>query len=672
MRIERVHIASFGTFRGRTFRFGKGLTVVYGPNESGKSSLKSFVTGTMFPDRLPRYPASGSGDSGEMDVRTADGSLLTIRRSGRRSDSPVPGICGLSGQEYSSIYSMGPDDLRDMGLIEKGGIREKLLSVPGSGMLPRAMADIAAEKTALVPETRRSNRCTISLDREAVLRARASVDSAGRKASGDSDYNALCAEEARLRGELASAEGEERSAFEASMERARTEGLIDIRTQIAELEEKRKAFAYAEKVDAEAYGRAKTLVEEADERLRTSESRLGELEEGLPSDSRVILSLSGRLSGFKNGLAADSPGKKPSLALVAAGGVVAVAGIAIAALIDLSAGVAVAVVGIVAVSAAFVRGRRKDSGSASEKEWRSLCRDFGIEPTTVQKDIVRMENLMTEAEEVERARRAVATARSELDVRKDGMRNLLDRFGISGDADRAVSDKGELSVIDAQLTALRMNASGGTESKPDAKPGFDAASGRSKEILAELAKIEVQKNAILSDRETEKAMDLLAEKRNILLEHIREWTVLAIEKAVLDEACAKSYEANRPAAYAEADGYIGRMTSGRYGLVSEPGDSGLAIVERATGVRKTDDIWSTGTGDQVKLALKMGVARGLCSDNPPMILDDVLLTSDPGRARGCAEAIAELSRSLQVIFFTCSPETRDALASVGAEVVSLE
>lgn len=38
MRIERVHIGAFGPFHDRTLELGAGLTVVFGPNEAGKST----------------------------------------------------------------------------------------------------------------------------------------------------------------------------------------------------------------------------------------------------------------------------------------------------------------------------------------------------------------------------------------------------------------------------------------------------------------------------------------------------------------------------------------------------------------------------------------------------------------------------------------------------------
>jgi uncharacterized protein YhaN len=40
-----------------------------------------------------------------------------------------------------------------------------------------------------------------------------------------------------------------------------------------------------------------------------------------------------------------------------------------------------------------------------------------------------------------------------------------------------------------------------------------------------------------------------------------------------------------------------------------------------------------------------------------LVFDDILVNFDPSRARSTAEAIFELSKSLQIILFTCHPTT---------------
>lgn len=48
MHLTELHLQAFGRFRHRVVRFMPGLNVVYGTNESGKSTLHSFAWGMLY------------------------------------------------------------------------------------------------------------------------------------------------------------------------------------------------------------------------------------------------------------------------------------------------------------------------------------------------------------------------------------------------------------------------------------------------------------------------------------------------------------------------------------------------------------------------------------------------------------------------------------------------
>ena len=77
MKISKVRIKGFGKFENEEISFGKGLNVVYGPNESGKTTLANFILYTLSgfsPDEIERYrPWSGIEMGGELVVETEEG-----------------------------------------------------------------------------------------------------------------------------------------------------------------------------------------------------------------------------------------------------------------------------------------------------------------------------------------------------------------------------------------------------------------------------------------------------------------------------------------------------------------------------------------------------------------------------------------------------------------------
>ena len=144
-----------------------------------------------------------------------------------------------------------------------------------------------------------------------------------------------------------------------------------------------------------------------------------------------------------------------------------------------------------------------------------------------------------------------------------------------------------------------------------------------------------------------------------------------MEKLILDRASDEAYGSHRPEVMERADGFLSLMTDGRYSMSTDPRDTELAIVDRVSGEKKVAKEWSSGLEDQVKLSVKMAVSLSLSKEKPPVILDDILLTSDTGRKHAACKALAELSGDIQVIYFTCDRETRDFLEQEGAAVTDL-
>ncbi|MCD8078228.1 MAG: AAA family ATPase [Lachnospiraceae bacterium] len=93
MKYHRLHINHFGTLQNQTLEFSDGINVIYGPNESGKSTLHAFLESMLFGmergrgkaarrDAYSRYfPAEGSSTYGGVLELTRDGTRYTIYRN---------------------------------------------------------------------------------------------------------------------------------------------------------------------------------------------------------------------------------------------------------------------------------------------------------------------------------------------------------------------------------------------------------------------------------------------------------------------------------------------------------------------------------------------------------------------------------------------------------------
>ena len=122
------------------------------------------------------------------------------------------------------------------------------------------------------------------------------------------------------------------------------------------------------------------------------------------------------------------------------------------------------------------------------------------------------------------------------------------------------------------------------------------------------------------------------------------------------------------------------MTEGRYTrLLPSVGDEGgrdAIRVLSSTGAEIDASSLSRGSVEQLYLCLRLGLAETFAerSEALPLILDDVLVNFDPGRAVSVAEALAETAEHHQVLFMTCHPHLVELVRSVApqAQVVQLE
>lgn len=160
MIIEAIRIRLFGKAANKDYGpVSPKLTVCYGPNESGKTTLKEFIRTTMFKTgEHSKYPITSKSDSGEIDCITGSGRKFTVRRNGGKIESSIgdmpSDISGVDPDIYRSVYAMGPEDLVDTRVVESGDIKRRFLTVPGGEDMPKIFEDVDNEMDVLINESR--------------------------------------------------------------------------------------------------------------------------------------------------------------------------------------------------------------------------------------------------------------------------------------------------------------------------------------------------------------------------------------------------------------------------------------------------------------------------------------------------------------------------------------
>ncbi len=152
MKIDRIHIDGFGVFHDKNVNgFQKGVNVLYGPNEAGKSTLLDFIRFTLF--EYPRYkderrpPLAGGNHGGKLFLKDSSEQDFSIYRNGNGKDV----VFEQNGQEleslqtyrslignasidlYKNVYAVTLDELLNVNQLSDSGMEDRIFSM-GMGL----------------------------------------------------------------------------------------------------------------------------------------------------------------------------------------------------------------------------------------------------------------------------------------------------------------------------------------------------------------------------------------------------------------------------------------------------------------------------------------------------------------------------------------------------------
>lgn len=272
---------------------------------------------------------------------------------------------------------------------------------------------------------------------------------------------------------------------------------------------------------------------------------------------------------------------------------------------------------------------REKQLAAAESELRRLLRSGGA----------------TDAEHF-RKRAERFRQRGELGERRREVLGRLQR--ISGPGDRLDSLVQRLENADLQSILARIS---------QVRDELDEAD-------EEIQSLSTERGGIRSDRDRligEEQSSGWRMERHLLLEqirgHAREWVIRTLVQQLLESAQSKFEKERQPGVVRHAERFFDRITGNRYPQVYAPLGERTIIVTEGAGHRKSPGELSRGTREQLFLSLRFGLIRelGLRTEPLPVVVDEVLVNFDPDRALRAARAFVELSRTNQILVFTCHP-----------------
>ncbi len=694
MRIQRLRIRSFGGIRDRDYRTAPGMTVFYGPNESGKTSTMEFIRDVLSPDnKRNKYPARGKTDDGTLDYEE-DGSVHSVSLSGKDvTGTPPECMKGMDPDLYRKIFSMDAKALDDSDAITQGDVKTRFLTVPGAEGMPGTLSWVEKEEREVLG-LRSNSKSKLNDVNSNIAGSTAAIADMKSRAS---EYGELAAERDGLLEkkkelkEAGTADAEARSVYENYQ---RNKDNFD---RLATMKAERQSLGEFKPVTDDDLGKRAELLAAVETARREKEGlesekssvrmRLGGADpRKAESLSQEIRDMPGRLSAYRgdreklSGMRGEpAPVRQEKRGGSKAGAVIGLIVIVLGAVLGVAvhpAAFALSAVGAVMTAFALKGGRSapavqpQDDGrraelekrvSDFEKDLRTLCAELDVQSRNPEYAVNELTGLAEAAASLKAIEQKVIVSRARFSEANGNLLTFYQPYaGAEGfEAARAKTlRKADLDRrIESVETAIR--SSGLDPASPECPVQWEASGNDDAlaEIGRRIGETELRMKGILSMEDLEAEMDRLEGLRSRKSDIIRRGAVAMLAKKMIDDACDRAYDTVSPGVVVSADGFLRSMTGGRYSMKVDlmTGDIRLRSEDEEKDMAK----WSSGLRAQALLSIKMAIAKEMGGERIPMILDDVLLPFDSERKAGAVKALSEASCGMQVLLFTCDAETAE-------------
>lgn len=192
------------------------------------------------------------------------------------------------------------------------------------------------------------------------------------------------------------------------------------------------------------------------------------------------------------------------------------------------------------------------------------------------------------------------------------------------------------------------------------------------DLKLELTRLEMQRKEILEKLENksqiEEELENLRENLGGLIEYNE---TINIAKEGIEKAYLKMKEDITPKFSINLSNAIQNISSGKYKTVKVNEEDGL-IVETENGNYVPADVLSIGTIDQLYLSLRISSINELTKENMPIILDETFAYFDNERLGKVLEFLNKEYKDRQILILTCTNRENEILNKMNIEYNKIE
>ncbi|MCM1496399.1 MAG: AAA family ATPase [Bacteroides sp.] len=217
------------------------------------------------------------------------------------------------------------------------------------------------------------------------------------------------------------------------------------------------------------------------------------------------------------------------------------------------------------------------------------------------------------------------------------------------------SDKGKKKSLDSEDISVKAPSSKGPGRGTDAETG----TARILEYSRRLSDLQVQENDLLKEYARQQELQLRYEEvRNRLTETDLEIQAIDLALRTIQELSGNIYDQYGPGISRRVSEMVSRITKGQYTDVKLDEQLHIKVCKDSRYIGA--EFLSTGTLEQIYLAVRLAVAEEMSRAGMPLLLDDIFGAYDDARLEAVLQCLAAYGAE-QVILFTASDRLADAL-----------
>jgi len=696
MILRRLRVQRFLGFHDASFEFARGINVVMGPNEAGKSTLRAAIRTALYGNpvttsltKREAFTSWGVEDPPLLELDFALGErIFRLTKDYARRAVIIADEAGRTWERHKDVQErlgvavgLATEELFVATAQVAQAELERIHIESVAKGLGRLLSGVGEDVTVAI---RRLDQRVAAMERGS--KGYMAIRNPGVLRSGHDRVTALREQFSRLRASTAEIERNQLAQAKAARtskclgeDLAAKNKLLELNRRILQEEERLRGLAREEKMLEE---QIKNIHENL-HKLDTIDQALEQATAaGVPDEAsvQVLRALQSRIAGQEDQIerlcrTLQEPAPEPSagirwrgLALAAIGGLGALLGMVLTLLGPSEQGVALLIAGTVAGLYGWWHFLRLAE----------LKRQFVFRRADRQAQLESIQREVTETKAALSAHvvQCGAASAQDLENRFANYRGLVrDRKHVAqflgelrgGSSDEELTEHWKTirrdifaleeqlrspEIADKRLTALQVSALEQEVRRLSQEvPRFEAEERR---LSWELERLAADTEALPAvEEQLQEAEDALAAAR---MRH-------AVYRAALEGLEKAKQQAEVPARTvmeSRASEYLRLLSDGRYARL-KVGEESLKIEvhseDAGEWVDAEEPSLSRGTVDLVYLSARLALVHVLAgTKHPPLLFDDPFVTLDERRRTAVADLLRTLSETYQIFLFTCSPE----------------